>query len=129
MFSPAQIPVKVFRFLSEYSKSHETVLLCKEKNIYDLVGLNANFYKSTKLKCIVLEDNEDIANYLKRNKPDSVFLLERHFIPDYILAGYTMSTIYRPLPDWIIYFNLNNWLSRSRIWEIKKLKSENTRAN
>ncbi len=129
MFSPAQIPVKVFRFLSEYSKSHETVLLCKEKNIYDLVGLNANFYKSTKLKCIVLEDNEDIANYLKRNKPDSVFLLERQFIPDYNLAGYTMSTIYRPLPDWIIYFNLNNWLSRSRIWEIKKLKSENTRAN
>jgi hypothetical protein len=122
MITPAQEAINCYKFLYNYSSKKEMVLLCKEKNVYELVGLNVNFYRSPTLKCVVLNDDLEISNYLEEHKPDSVFLLEREFSSDNRYVGYNNKTIYCPFPKWIIHFNFNNWVRRARIWEIQELR-------
>jgi phosphatidylinositol glycan class B len=122
MFIPAQEAIKSYKFLYDYSSKREIVLLCKEESIYELVGLEVNFYKSNAVKCIVLNDDKEVSDYLKENNSDSVFLLEQMLSSDTKYLGYTNETIYCPFPQWIIHLNFSNWISRARIWEIQELK-------
>ena len=101
------------------------VLLCKEKNVYELLNLEVNFYKSPTIKCIVLKNDLEISNYLEKYKPDSVLLLERKFTSDNQYEEYDNRTIYCPFPKWISMVNINNWVSRARIWKIQRLRKFN----
>jgi len=122
MFIPAQEAVKCYKFLYNYSSKREMVLLCREKNIYELVGLKVNFYESKNIKCIVLNDDRELSNYLKENNSNSVFILERKFSSDEKYIGYNNETIYCPFPQWMIHLNFNDWISRARIWKIQELR-------
>lgn len=122
MLTPAQEAICYYKYLYNYSSKKEIVLLCNEKNIYDLVGLQANFYKSSNIKCIVLNDDMKISDYLNKYKPDSILQLERNITAGNKFAGYKNETIYCLFPRWVVHFNFNNWESRARIWKIQKLK-------
>ena len=122
MFIPAQEAIKCYKFLYDYSSEKEIVLLCKEYSIYELVGLKVNFYKSENIKCIVLNNDMEVSNYLKENNSESVLILERKFSSGVEIIGYNIETIYCPYPQWIIHLNFNNWISRARIWKIQELR-------
>jgi phosphatidylinositol glycan class B len=126
MITPAQEAISYYKFLYNYSLEKKITLLCIEKNIYNLVGFNANFYKSPNVKCVVLNDDKSISNYLDKNKPDSVYLFEDKLAVDTKYAGYINERVYCLFPKWLLRFNINNWESRSRIWEILELKKLNT---
>lgn len=125
MITPAQEAINCYKFLYQYAPKKEMVLLCKEKNVYELLNLEVNFYKSPTIKCIVLKDDLEISNYLEKYKPDSILLLERKFTSDNQYEGYDNKTIYCPFPKWIIHVNINNWVSRARIWKIQELRKFN----
>lgn len=122
MFFPAQEAIKCYKFLYDYSSKKEIVLLCKEKNIYELVGIKVNFYKSENIKCIVVNDDMEVSNYLKENNSESILILERNFSSEKEYIGFNNETIYSPYPQWITHLNFNNWLSRARIWKIQELR-------
>ncbi len=122
MITPAQEAVKYYKFLYNYSPKQEVILLCREKNVYDLVGLNANFYRSPRIRSIVLNDDEAFSNYLDKNKPDTVLLLERKLSVENKFVDYKKESIYCLFPKWILRFNVNDWQSRSRIWNILELR-------
>jgi len=120
-FTPSQVNIKYFHFLYNYSSENETILLCKGKSPYDLANTNINFYQSPNMECLVLEDDE-IVEYLETHQPDSILFLERNPTNVEKFDGYRTQTIYTALPDWIVYFNFFNWISRSNFWKIQKLK-------
>ncbi len=127
MIIPARQPMKYFNFLYHYAQKNETILLCKEKSIYSMVGLNTNFYKPASVKCIVLNSDQEVSHYLKEYQPDSILILERTFSTVLKYDGYSNKTIYCALPKWITYINYNDWLSGVGIWKIQKLKKNNIR--
>ena len=77
---------------------------------------------SPTVKCILLKKDKDIPDYLIKNKPDSIFLLVTKFPENIKFNGYTSESIYCLFPKWLLSFNINNWESRSSIWDIRKLK-------
>jgi phosphatidylinositol glycan class B len=122
MITPAQEALSYYKFLYNYSSKKEITLLCNEKNIYELVGYNVNFYKSPAVKCIVLNGNQGILNYLNEYKPDSIFLFDNKLIAENKFTGYKNESVFCLFPKWLLHFNINNWESRSRIWDIHELK-------
>ena len=124
MFMPAQEAISYYKFLYTYSSKKEMVLLCKQRNAYELAGLNVNFYKSPSVKCFVLNDNQEISNYLNKNKLDSAYLFEKTFQSDTQLIGYKKETIYCFYPKWLLGIDLNKWQSRTWIWNIEKLRKQ-----
>lgn len=122
MFTPAQEAVCYYQFLYNYSSTHQMNLICEEKDVYNLIGLNLNFYKSANINCIVLKDQQEISNYLQKTNPDSIYLLKRELSSANQFAHYDSQKIYCMLPDWLLYYNVNNWQNRARIWKIEMLR-------
>lgn len=119
---PSQMKINYYRFLYNYSAEKETVILCKEKSLFELADSHINFYKSATLQCLILKDDEAISDYLESHQPESVLLLERTFTADINYQGYKNQTIYSAMPGWIVHFNFFDWISRSSIWKIEELK-------
>lgn len=122
VFTPSQVNIKYFQFLYNYSAHKNVVLLCKEKNPYELAIANFNFFKPKNLSCVVLKNDEEIEGYLETYQPDSILFLERNFTVDEHFEGYKSQTIYTAMPAWVVHFNYFDWISRSSIWKIQKLK-------
>ena len=125
MFSPAQEGVKYFHFLYNFTAQKKITLLCDETEIYNVVDLNANFYRSPNVKCIVFKNKNEIPQYLNTQQPDSIFILERRLGDNLKFTGYSKIKQYSFFWDWVLSYNLNDWQSRARIWTIYKLKREN----
>jgi len=121
MITPAQEAVKSYKFLYSFSQNKQIDLFCIEKNAYELVGLNMSFYKSPGVTCVVMKDDEAFMKYLDTNKPDSVYLFERNYSSDKQFQGYDHKYLYCLFPNWLLQFNINNWESRARIWDIQLL--------
>ena len=122
MFTPAQDSINCYKFLYNNSSKNEMILLCKEKNVYDMVGIKTHFYESSKVKCVVLKDNVQISNYLKINKQRQIYLLERNFSSNNDFVGYHSKIVYSTFPKWISNFNFNNWMSRASVWKIVEIQ-------
>ena len=122
MVIPAQEAISYYKFLYNYSNKKEITLLCNENNIYELVDNKVNFYKSKNVKCIVLHGDQEFSKYLTEHKPDSIFMFDTKLISENKFVGYKNESVFCLFPKWLLRFNINNWESRSRIWDIHKLK-------
>ncbi len=122
MFTPAQEVIPYYKFLYNYSLHKQVNLVCIEKDAYEILNLKVNFYRSPRLITIVLKDQQEFLSFLDIHKPDSILLLERTLITEQTFPGYEQEHIYSVFPDWILKHNYNNWVGRSRIWSIKKLR-------
>jgi hypothetical protein len=98
------------------------VLFSKEKSSYEIVGLKINFYRSPNVNCIVLNNDDEFSNYLYEHKTETAYLLERKISATNNIVGYKKENVYCFFPDWVLYFNINNWQERSRIWNIQRFK-------
>jgi phosphatidylinositol glycan class B len=119
---PAQEVMSYYKYMYNYAPGKEKKLLCNAEGFYHIIGLNVNFYKSPDVKCIILKNDSAIASYLNNNKPDSIFVYYDKLADDKKYDGYTNERIYCLFPKWILACNVNNWQSRSSIWDIRKLK-------
>ncbi|NVO02260.1 MAG: hypothetical protein HXX09_06110 [Bacteroidetes bacterium] len=122
MITPAQEAIAYYKFLYNTSQEKQVTLLCTEKSVYDLVGVEVNFYKSGNVNCLVFNNNDEISSFLEENKPESILLLEKKISTKNNFDGYSNESIFCLFPKWLINFDFNNWQSRARIWNIKELK-------
>lgn len=121
-FSPAQPVVKLYKFLYHHGKHHKMTLLCKEKSPYDIRSLNVHFYRSEHLDCKVFKDEHELKAFMDVQSPDSVYILERGLHLKDSFGSYSSEKIYSSFPGWIEKFNVNNWLARTNVWSVYKLK-------
>ncbi len=121
-FTPAQEVAPYYKFLYNYAESQNATLLSVEKSPYDILNLKIHFYKASGLTPVVLKDTAAIDLYLQQNRPASILYFERNLTTTQTFEGYQANKIYSVVPDWILHFNFNNWIGRSRIWSIYELK-------
>jgi phosphatidylinositol glycan class B len=122
MFTSTQPVVKYYEFLYYASKDKEVVILSKNEDVYQLIGLPVNFYRSPNVKCKVMKNDRDIDDYLDSTKTGSVYVLERSFTKENSYKDYHTQIAYSRYPLWIIHFNFNDWMSRTRLWKILLLE-------
>jgi len=118
IFTATESSVKYYQYMYKIAKEKEVVILCKEKHFYDYVGLTTNIYKSPNIQSLVVKNDHEVSQYLDSTKIKTVYILERSFASPPVHQNYQTNTAYCIFPPWIIHFNFNNWMKRSRIWKI-----------
>jgi hypothetical protein len=116
----AQESVPYFRFLYSYAavQPKPLVVFSKEKSLYNVVGLDIHFYRSGYVQNRVV-DTFLADTLLTAPAPSRLLLAPKLTLQD-TLPGLHTERIYTYFPDWILYFNPNDWQSRSRIWSIHR---------
>lgn len=117
----AQESVPVFRFLYCYAtKVKEPVaVFCRGESIYDLVGLNMRFYRSSQVQVFVVQRFE--ADTLRQvNTGHRLVFSPKLTLQDFPSDLHT-ERIFTALPGWLLRFNPNNWQRRSRMWSLHKV--------
>lgn len=113
--------LSAYQYLYNRSPDKETVLLSRGLNCFYKWGLKINFYNSPNVKCIEFKDDEDFQNYVATNMSDTLYVLENKLLPVKEYKGYSNKCVYKLYPDWILWFNINNWESRTSILNIQEL--------
>ncbi len=116
----AQESVPYFRFLYGYAavQPKPLVVFSKEKSLYNVVGLDMHFYRAGYVQNRVVDTF--VADTLLVAPAPSRLLLAPKLTMQDTLPGLHTERIYTYFPDWILYFNPNDWQSRSRIWSVHR---------
>ena len=119
-FASAQEAIPCYKFVHDHFKDKNTDLLCVHERLYNLVELNANFYKPINIHEVVFADENALDTFLlKNNQRDSVIIFTKTASLSNLLSdSYTSKRIYCLLPEWVLKFNFNNWEERANIWSL-----------
>ena len=113
----AQESVACFRFLYGYSAVKPTIVYSHKKMLYEVVGLNMNFYRAPNIQNVMYVD-------IKAKKmPEGALLLSQDLQLKNPPKDAATERIYAYFPDWILNVNLNDWQSRTRMWSLYKVRS------
>ncbi|MFM2284735.1 MAG: hypothetical protein RLZZ543_232 [Bacteroidota bacterium] len=122
-FIPAQETIAYHRYLY-YQYKEPITLLGREKDLYYIAELNANFYRSKQITSKAMENDSAIVAYLTEQHPERILLFEQELKNGAIqYQGYKRQRVYCLFPDWLLSLNFNNWQQRSRIWSVWELKA------
>jgi hypothetical protein len=113
---PANNAISLFETV--YAKYTEPITLyATETNPY-MEEYEPTFYKRKTLSLQKLESFDDVMNnpdevklYITKNKEEEEILNKSHRL------------VYRGLPDWVVHFNINNWVARTRFWKVYEIRS------
>lgn len=123
MFIPAEQRVLCYKFIQDYSPSHQVDLFYIARNGNNrITGPNHHFYKFSSNNYKVMKDSREMGNYLAAESPPEILILEVGLTEENKFDGYTTESVYCAYPLWIRHFDFNNWQSRSDIWNIQRLK-------
>ncbi|HXP53173.1 MAG TPA: hypothetical protein VN922_24730 [Bacteroidia bacterium] len=121
-FTPAQEAIPYLRYAYYTYKEKPTTILCIEYPLYNLYGLNFNFYKPANINEVVLKNEDSLVSYLTTNMKDSAIVFQRNVTLSPKLSNmYRSKRIYMPYPEWIFNFDFNGWAERAHIWSIYTL--------
>jgi phosphatidylinositol glycan class B len=119
ILDPAQEAIPCFKFVQSYFKQKPIRILCVDEPLYNLVGLNANFYKPGNVQEIVLKNEAELEAYVEADKDDTIIVFQRKILLDKKLNdSYRNERIYTPYPEWLLKYDINHWQERSNIWSI-----------
>lgn len=120
--TPTQVIINYYKFLYDESRDAPVLLVCKDQDIYEVVGIPIYFYKKPRVKTYVVKDDFELQRFLETAKPKRVLLLEKDFTLDVKYKNYEDRMLYCAYPQWIEVFNFGNWIQRSRIYMIHELR-------
>jgi len=121
--TPAQEAVSYFRYLNELGNHQKVVIICPEKSVYAISGLEANFYKNEHVSVFAATNENSVKECLNELNAPKMLVLNRNLMMDESFPGYKKRHLYCAYPKWIKQINFFNWISRSRIWEIEEVES------
>jgi len=58
-----------------------------------------------------MNNPDEVKLYITKNKEEEEILNKSHRL------------VYRGLPDWVVHFNINNWVARTRFWKVYEIRS------
>lgn len=122
LFLPASKEAAMWqKCLSNINQDNNTVVIT-----YDIGELNLHFYNEHKLKLISIDESSSLDEITQQYKKNTLFLATRRKSH---LKKLSSSKLHYQLacqitPDWLTYFNFNNWTSRASLWRLWKIKVE-----
>jgi phosphatidylinositol glycan class B len=114
---PAQEAMPVLRYLHAQAQVHpQRPVWAVERDPFELVGLDAGFYRPAHMPLRVLPNLAAL---------DSLPKVEGLLVyPKSRLQGQPAARrVYSNFPDWVLRFNPNDWQGRSRIWSVYQLNN------
>lgn len=120
--TPTQVIMKYYKFLYDESREAPVLIICKNEDLYHAVGIPIHFYKTPRVKVLVVKDNFEVEQFLETYMPRRVLLLETDFTLDINYKSHEDKQLYCAYPQWIEVFNFGNWIQRSRIYMIHELR-------
>ena len=120
-FSPARESLSYYEFLDDLAGDRELTLYSIGNDPYIDANLPVSFYRSPEITSVVLPDREHFMQHLAKVQPKRLYLLEYGPMTDDQYEGYSSKILYKILPDWVLNININNWVSRTKIWKVKEL--------
>ena len=113
----AQESVACFRFLYSYTAAQPSIVYSHKKMLYEVVGLNMNFYRAPNIQ------NEMYVDIKAKKIPEGALLLSQDLQLKNPPKNTKTERIYAYFPDWILNVNLNDWQSRTRMWSLYQVRS------
>jgi len=113
----AQESVACFRFLYEYTAQTPAIVYSHKKMLYEVVGLNMNFYRAPNIR------NQMYVDIKAKKIPAGAILLSQDLQLKNPPRDAKTERIYASFPDWILNVNLNDWQSRTRMWSLYQVVS------
>lgn len=108
-----------------YNQNYKT-LYYLDNNPYQSSGQmgtsSKNFYKRESLQLIKINSLEELKKQVSPFKEKIIFM-DYHFNRDQELdrLGFPYKKVFQNLPEWSKYFNINNWLSRTKVVSIYEI--------
>ncbi len=114
----AQESVASFRFLYDYTATTPVTVYSHKKMLYEVVGLNMNFYRAPNIQ------NQMYVDIKAKRIPAGALLLSQDLQLKNPPKNSKTERIYAYFPDWILHVNLNDWQSRTRMWSLYEVRSQ-----
>lgn len=93
-----------------------TKIISVRESMYSNEELKITFYRPKNIEEIIVKDIAELHTYLKNNTTDTLFIFRKDLYDKDFPASYKSQRILASFPDWILFFNINNWESRASIW-------------
>jgi phosphatidylinositol glycan class B len=117
LFRPSNPAVSFYSFIYNHKEINE-ITVFPGSDPYLMVGLSLEFYKRPG---VVLNEIEKIDDINLISKTSYLFLSQARYMAK--MEKYNRcKRVYMTYPEWILYFNISNWISRSRVWSLYKCK-------
>jgi phosphatidylinositol glycan class B len=117
----------MFRWLWDASAKQPITVYTATDSPYRFLSLEICFYRSPNTSVRNFETTEDLRRAAAA-RPGRVFFFHRSFLPpDWLAAsGLDVTPVARTLPQWTTRVNVNNWVSRMRVWTVFSIRVPST---
>ena len=114
----------LFRWLWHASEKQPITVYTATDSPYKFLSLEICFYRHANTTVRNFETIEELRQAAVA-APGRVFFFHRSFsAPDWLTAsGLEVTPVARTLPEWTTHVNINNWLSRMRVWTVFSIRA------
>ena len=117
---PAHESVAYLRYLyrrAEASAEGSITVFAEKSAPHKAVGLPMNFYRHPKVEFRVVQRFVRLRRKSDELPPKFLYVSQKLVLQD-SLPGYGQRRAYTFFPDWVLYLNVNDWQSRSRVYSV-----------
>jgi GPI mannosyltransferase 3 len=114
----------LFRWLWHASEKQPITVYTATDSPYTFLSLEICYYRSPNTTVKTFETVEEL-RHAAAAAPGRVFFFHRAFAPPAWLAasGLEVVPVARTLPEWTTHVNVNNWVSRMRVWTVFSVRA------
>ncbi len=114
----------LFRWLWDASQKQPIAVYTSTESPYRFLSLEICFYRHPNTTVRNFETIEGLRQ-AAAVAPGRVFFFHRAFSPPDWLAssGLDVTPVARTLPSWVTRVNVNNWVSRMRVWTVFSIRA------
>jgi GPI mannosyltransferase 3 len=114
----------LFRWLWDASEKQPITVYTATESPYRFLSLEICFYRHPDTTVRNFETIENLRQAAAA-APGRVFFFHRSFSPpDWLTAsGLEVAPVARTLPQWVTRVNVNNWVSRMRVWTVFSIRA------
>jgi len=129
-FKPADESISFYkRIYIKYKNQNTELIIIGNENPYIRGGKNLpiSFYKPKMLLITNIQSDALLTDSLlfKKNR-NYLFAIKKFDARNsYIYNNLKFTKIYQTYPEWVEQFNVNNWMSRTKVWTIYEIKKMN----
>jgi GPI mannosyltransferase 3 len=122
-FKPASDQFGLYEYLYNHYNGRSAVLLSKDRQPYHIMDLKLYFHRTPDLRLIPYANNSQVDSAALASKTPVLMLFQHKRDAEAFEKSHPSSRIiYQNVPWWLYHFNINNWLSRTRVWILFEVK-------
>jgi phosphatidylinositol glycan class B len=122
---PGNESVSSFSFIYHYAQNQPIDIYTLNTSPFFWSDLAINFYRPRNARVIQVASADSLVREMTRSDGrKKLFFYEGFAFEDtYPEVARHFQSQHKTIPEWLKYFNINNWLSRTRVWSLYELRA------